>query len=480
MNAIKNIAKNSGTIILGNLINYGLDFLVLIYLSRYLGRDGYGIYSFVLTYIFFFGILANLGIQKILIRELSLEKMESGKIVGNALIIKFILSISSILISFLIINLLGYPVETRNLVYIASLSLLFLALEDSFSAFFLANLKAKYSVLSSISGKLVSTVLILAIIHTKMDLSYIIAAIVISSIINLLVSFLFSRGSIMVKLEWDGQIVKRLFKSSIPLAITQVLAIIYYRIDVIMLSAMKSFSDVGLYAAAYKLTEALNIIPLALGQSIFPLMSKYHLTSRKSLEELYERSLIIVLTIGLPIAVGTTILSDKIISLIYGDAFIASANALSILIWAEVMIFLRPSLNNIIVAMNKEKIIPYIAGSMALLNVILNFIVIPKYSYIGASATTLVTQFLEIACFYYYINKNLIKISITKQIMKLILINALLFVFILTLNNFISLLPIVFLSILLYAFLVYYSKILTTNELELFRSILKRAGLKVE
>lgn len=474
MSTIKNIAKNSGIFLFGNIMNYVLDLVVLVYLSRYLGITGYGIYTFVFTYIFFFGILANLGIQKILIRELATQKKDAGKIVGNAIIIKFILSTIAILLSLLIINILNYPQETRILVYFASLTLLFLALEDSFSAYFLSTLEAKYAIASSISGKVVSTALVLGIIYFKMDLLYIVISFIISSIVYLYVSFRFSQKFFKLELKWDTIIIKRLFKSSIPLAITQVLGVIYYRIDVIMLSLMKTFSDVGLYAAAYKITEAMNIIPLAIGQSIFPLMSKYHLTSKESLAELYERSILIVMIIGLPIAIGTTVLSEKIILLIYGQKFLFSATALSILVWAEFMIFFRPTLNNIVIAMNKEKIIPYIAGAMAVLNVIMNLLIIPKYGYLGASVTTFITQFMEIACFYYYANNNLLKISIGRPILKIVFINMLLLIVIVILNMFISLFPIIFISILVYAIMVYYSGILTANELDLFKNILKK------
>ncbi|VVB84518.1 Polysaccharide biosynthesis protein [uncultured archaeon] len=469
MSNIKDIFENSGVIIIGTLMNNAIDFFVLVFLSRYLGSNGFGVYSFIFTYLFFFGIFANLGIKKVLMRELAHENIDTGKYVGNAIFIKLFLSIISMFLSVLIVNLLGYPLETRELAYIACVSLLFLSLEETFSAIFLVNLKSKYTVISSFSAKIISAISTLSIIYYKLDLRYIFIAYVISTFINLLVTFHFSRKYLKPKYEWDVNIVKVLFKSTIPLALTQILAMIYYKIDVIMLSVMKTFSDVGLYTAGYRLTDALNIIPQALAQTTFPLMAKYHLTSKKSFTELYERSMMIMFMIGLPIALGTTILSEKIVIFIYGASFLPSALVLSILIWAEIMIFFRQILNNVVIAMNREKIIPYIAGSMASLNVFINILVIPKYSYIGASVTTLVTQFLEIACYYYYIDKNLVKINFLKPALKLIFVNCLLFIFIMIVNNFLPFFFTIALSIILYACLIYYFGMLKPNELAFFK-----------
>jgi O-antigen/teichoic acid export membrane protein len=171
---------------------------------------------------------------------------------------------------------------------------------------------------------------------------------------------------------------------------------IYSRIDQIMLFKMKGAKAVGYYAAAVKLTEIFNIIPVAFMTSIFLLFSKYFVTSQEKLEKTYKLSFKYLSTAIMPIAVGISILSEPIIRLIYGEQFLGSSLALRILIWSEVFVFLGSVHISILISVGLQKLDFIFTSSGAIVNIILNLLLIPHYGIVGASIATVISYGLGV------------------------------------------------------------------------------------
>jgi O-antigen/teichoic acid export membrane protein len=472
MNIAGRVIRNTGVVLIGNAANNVLHFIVLIYLARYLGANDFGKYSFVIAYLFFFSVLALLGINKIVVREISKDKTIQERIIGNALSIRLFLSIAAIILSLIIINLLNYPFDTKVLVYLMSLTLLLLSIRATYASVFEARLRMEYSALTNFVEAAVSLTLILSIIFFKGDLIHIMAALVIASLSNLIITCFISRRFVKPKLEFNFVYAKKLLAASIPMGLAIVFWSIYYRIDVLMLSLMKTYAAVGYYSAAYTLIAPLEIIPRAIMMSIFPLMSRYSVSSRDSLEISYEKSFRLMLMIALPIAVIIALFSKEIIFLIYGSEFLPSSSALSILIWSVVFLFMNILFANVIVSVGKEKMTAYTAGTMALVNIVLNFLLIPQYSYVGASIATVFTEVLGAAIYFYYIHANLIKNLFTTTILKLTLLNILLGL-ILIIFDFIPLVLLIILSLIFYIILLVKFNCITKEEISLLKSAIK-------
>ena len=475
MNITERVIRNTGVILIGNVAGKALNFIVLIYLARYLGANDFGKYSFVIAYLFFFSVLALLGINKIVVREISKDKTIQERIIGNALSLRLLLSIAAIILSLIIINLLNYPFDTKILVYITSLTLLLLSIRATYASIFEACLRMEYSALTNFIEAIVSLILILSIIFLKGDLIHVMAALVIASLSNLLVTFFFSQRFVKPKFEFNLGYVKKIFGASIHVGLTTVFRSIYHRIDVLMLSLMKTYAAVGYYSAAYTLIAALDIIPRAITISIFPVLSRYSVSSRDSLEMSYEKSFRLMLMIALPIAVMIAIFSKDIILLIYGSEFLPASLALSALIWSVIFLFMNALFANLIISMGKERMTAYTTGIMALVNIVLNFLLIPQYSYIGASIATVFTEALGAAIFFYYIYANLIKKLFATIILKLTSLNILLCL-ILIIFDFIPLVLLIILSLIFYIILLVKFNCITKEEISLLKSVIKIKG----
>lgn len=400
------IARNSSIVILSNALNMGISLLVLIYLARYLGDIGFGKYSFVFAYFSIFTVLANWGVDNILVREASKERTKAHGLIGDSLGLKLVLSFSAAFFSIIVINILGYSNEIKVAVYLMSSTLIFAALRETFASIFKINLKMEYYVFPNLVDRIVSAGLIVFIIFLHEGLVEIFAILALSKFLNLVITIFISRKFIRPTVEVNIPQWKAILIPAIPLGISAFFVMIYFRVDVLMLSLMKGDSAVGFYSAAYALTESLIIIPTAIVTASFPLISRYYKTSKGELNRLYNTLLRFMVMAGLPIAVGTTILSEQIISILYGHAFLPSSNALAILIWAGVLMFVNFFLGSVGIAVGREKFIASITGLTALINIVLNLLLIPPFSYIGASLATVLTELIILLLFLKYISKS--------------------------------------------------------------------------
>lgn len=391
MNIIKTIAKNTSVIIFGNIVDTLFNMFISISLARYFGQSGFGKLSFLAIFFFFLGAVDSQLIRPILVREMSRNQERCAYIIGNGLIIKGLISILAILLFWLTIWLLKPPIEIARLAFFTSIGLFITSIISSYEITFQIKLKMIYSVVFNSLSKILTLILIYIIVLWKGNLFYFYILSLIPSIILLLQIKFYSEKIIKPKLEIDFGLWREIFKKSWPLGLTCFFIFIYHRIDQVILFHFKGPDKVGLYSAAVKLTESLNIIPIALMISVLPLMSRYYELSKKDFEHFYQLSFKYLLILIIPIASYITIFSDDVVSLFYGTGFLSSSLALRILIWAEIFVFLGVVNNSILIAANKQKIDPIFTGVSAVVNIVLNLILIPKYGIVGAALVSLIS-----------------------------------------------------------------------------------------
>ena len=329
------------------------------------------------------------------------------KLIGNACVIRLILTVFAVVSSLVIIAFMSYPADTTAYIYIASMTLLFISFSDFYRTIFEANLRMEYNVFSRLTFKVLSASLIFWIIFSHGTLMHIMVALVFSEMAKTLINFLFSRRFVRPRFEIDFGLWKYLLKEALPLALSSVIWVIYYQTDKVMLSIMQGDAPVGIYSAAYKLCEPFSLISSALMISLFPLMSAYFKSSKDRVIKSYRLSFKYISIIMLPIAIGTTLLADQIILLIYKAPFAASITVLQILIWSMVFTSLNFVLSNLLVSMDKQKLYTISTGLCAITNVTLNFFLIPVLSYNGAAIATVVTNVVLFGACFYFVSKHL-------------------------------------------------------------------------
>ena len=254
------------------------------------------------------------------------------------------------------------------------------------------------------------------VLFIYLDLGFfaILLALVSSCFVQFLFNWLFARKYIAISFAFNFPVWKKLIKIAIPIAASIVLTLIYFKFDTIFLSlgfinrsSANPMADVGIYNIAYKVLEGLIFFPAMFVGLIMPLLSKYAFSSQEKFKKILQKTLDILIIFIVPLIIGLLILSLPIVVLIGGQEFAASAQALKILAFAVGLIFLGNLFGHSIIALDKQKTGAWIYFGGMIFNIVANLIFIPKYSYLGAAGTTVVTELLVTILMIWLIYKTI-------------------------------------------------------------------------
>lgn len=419
MNTVQRIFKNTGVLFIAQIINYVLAFFYTIYLARYLGVDEFGVLSFGLSFTLIMGVAADLGLSILAVREISRNKSISSNYIGNIIMLKLLLCSVTIGLIALFINILNYPSQTIDVVYILAFWMVFTSFTQLFYSVFQAYEKMEYQAVGTI---LYSIVLLFGVfygIFNNLDILWFASFYLISSLIGLisvLLIYLVKFPRPQLRVDWSFWKSKMLL--ALPLSIASIFSTIAFRVDTVLLSLLQGNAAVGWYTASYKVIEVLLFIPLVYNAAIFPVLSKFYVSSHESIQLVYIKSIKYLIILGLPLAAGITLLSRDIILILYQSAYTPSVMALQILIWTIPLLLLTTIFGYILISMNKQILAIRLTFIYMIFNIAVNLVVIPQFSYLGASVVTVLTELLNFILLYYYLSKFICKVPIQRYVWK--------------------------------------------------------------
>jgi len=472
MSTVQRIAKNTAVLYAAYIITALLGLLLSILIARKLGDVTFGKYSFALAFTAIFAVFLDLGFDTLIIRDVARDKSLAPKYLGNIAVIKAILSVVIFGLIAIIINLMDYPQDTTTAVLIFGICIVFAAFSNIFRVIFRAFERMEYEALVTVLQQLITVSLGLAAVFLGCGLIEIAYAFLIGSIFGFALSLsLCGTKFAKPRFEIDFDFWKRITKVALPIGFLSIAAIIYIRIDMVMLSAMKGDAVVGWYNAAYNLILALKPVEQLFLNALFPVMAGLFVSSLSSLRIAYERSLRYLFILGLPLAVGATLLSDRIILFFYGDQFTYSILALQILSWDILLFFLYHCLGNVLMAVNRQNQMAFSVGICAVINVVLNLILIPRFSYIGAGIATIVTESVLLGLYFYFVSKYLYRLPLHRIILKAIIACAVMAVFVYFCRSF-TLAVLIVLAAVIYFAMLYLIRGFSQEDFNLLKQVL--------
>jgi len=374
------------------IIGLALSLVIIGFITRYLGQDGFGYYSTILAFLFFFTVFADFGLYYICVREISKPNADEKKIASNAFTLRFFVGLFIFSLAPLVVLFFPYPSEIKIGVIIAGIGFWLMSNQQVLIGIFQKYLKMDKIALAELLGRVVQLTLVLFFIWQQRNFLFIVSALTIGALVNFILVFLFSHKYVPISFQFDFSYWRFLLKNSFPLALASIFVLIYFRLDTIMLSLMKPITDVGIYNLAYKFLESLLFFPAMFVGLIMPLMSKYAFSAPNKFKDIIQKTLDVLLIFVIPLIIGTFFLSQRLVVLVGGEDFILSGGVLNILIIATGIIFLGVLFSNMIISLEKQKTLTYIYGLGAVINLVTNFIFIPRYSYYGAAGTTVLTE----------------------------------------------------------------------------------------
>ncbi|AUB56464.1 polysaccharide biosynthesis protein [Methanobacterium sp. MZ-A1] len=472
MSAARRVAKNTTVLILSNILSYAITFITTVYIARYLGVEGWGIISIALSITGIFGVLTDLGLSSLTVREVARNKSFVDKYLANTIILKIFLGFITFGVIALVSHLAGYSLEVRTVTYIITASVILGAFTNVFYSIFQAYEKMEYQSLATIISNVIMLILTLTVIYLGLGVVGYATVYVIVGIAGFIYIFLiYIKKYSLPKFGIDVDFWKEILKESLPFAISGVFVTIYFWIDSFMLSVMVGNDAVGIYNAAYRLIFVLLFIPTLFVTALFPVMSCHFESAKELLKLEYEKSFKYLFIVAIFIFVYGLAFANEIILIIFGQKFYLAITALQTLIWVVPIIFLTSLFGNIMNAINKQRLVTIVAASNAVFNVVLNLILIPKYSFIGASIATVLTELLGFILMFYYISKYHFRVSIKNSIILPVVNGALVLGLIYYFKTFNWIIA-GFIGVLFYLVLLYAMKIIDKDDIKLLKEIL--------
>lgn len=411
---VQRIAKNTGLLLVSQVISYLLGFVYIMYTARYLKKEGFGVLSFALAITQIFGVLIDLGFGPLIVREVARDKSLASKYLANIGVMKLVLAVITFILVGIVINLLGYPIQTVRVVYLIALSVIFIALTRMLYSIFQAFEKMVYQSLGQILNGVLMLIGIMYAIRSDFSVIgfafiYSAASFIVFGYSLVILRWKFS-GPIFASganlLDIDRSFWRRSFQDAWPMAAAVVGIIIYHKIDTVMLSLLKGDAAVGLYNAAYRVSEVSLVIPAMFVTSVFPVMSRYYNDSRDLFISAYGKSVKFLLYIALPMALTVTLLAKPFVNLVFTEEFLKSTIVLQILIWSAAFSYVAMVLGTVLITANKQMLRLKLLVIVLVLDVVLNLIMIPRYSYVGASIATVVTRVVGLFMTAFFLNRS--------------------------------------------------------------------------
>ncbi len=388
-------------------LRIAVSLFVGIYVARYLGPERFGLLSYALSFVGIFVALATLGLDEVVVRELIKTPEQREKILGTSFLLKLVgtlLMWAAILVA---IPLTENDLQTNILIIIIAFGTVFQAF-NVIDLNFQAKVKSKYVVHAQFVQLIISSIVKIILVVNEAPLIWF-ASVYSLDVIVLAMGLVFAylyNGDNIFSWKWSFETSKYLLHDSWPLILAGVVISVYMKIDQVMIKEMLGAKEVGLYAAAVKLSEAWYFIPMAIASSLFPAIINAKVYQKEvyyqRLQKLYDLMVWIAIAIALP----TTFLSTLVVEFLYGKEYLGSSSVLIIHIWTAVFVFLGVASSKYLLAENFIKKTFYRTFIGALLNIIMNYYLIGIIGIQGAAISTLVSHFFA-AYFYDILDKDL-------------------------------------------------------------------------
>jgi PST family polysaccharide transporter len=393
--SFRNIIGNIGWLLGDKFIQIILGFVTISLLARHLGVQKYGTFSYALA---FFGLLqplSSVGLNTLVVREIVHYPNDKYKILGTTFNLQLLGGLLTLFLASVGIQLLRPDDHIIfNLIFILSLSNIVNAFQ-CIDLWFQSQVKARYTALSnniSYSSYFILTVILLFSNTTSLSL-FAFSKFFNSVIKSSLLVYFYKKTNESIKL-WTSSVIlaKSFIRESYPLILSTFATTIYVKIDQIMIGQMLNDKVVGIYSVAAQISEIFYVIPVIILTSVSPAIYK----AKKDLgEEVYYqriKSLLRLLSLfAIIISISITLLSPALIFALFGQAFSDSGLILQIHTWASIFVFSGTGASCWFVAEHLTHLTFFRTLLGAILNILLNLYLIPKYEGVGAAIATIIS-----------------------------------------------------------------------------------------
>lgn len=470
---LRNISALFGAQIISSLLNP----ILLILIARKLGDEIFGKYSLIISLTAIFLIISDFGIKAVAIRDVARDTSKTGEYLGNIISLKLLFSSLTVFLFIVSVHLLGVSRDTTIASYFFAGGLFFQSMSYAFRWIFHALQVMEKEAIQRVAERGLLLVLSILVLFSGLGLIALSIVFLVTQIIILLLSLFFAARIIKIpQVKFNSSFCRYLIKTAVFFAFIEVLWMVYFKIDIVMLAKLKDEAVVGWYNAAYVIVNFITFISMLSMQVFFPVLSNLYQKEKNKFKETAERLFRYLVLIVVPIVPVIFVLSDKIINLIYGSGYSHSVNALKVLIFVIIFLFPGNLFAHILGSSNRHKTLTLINFTGVVVNVVLNLILIPRFSYIGAGISTIITEIMLCLLLYTAVSRFL-RIDSLRIILKLLPGFAVMILLFYSAVNF-PLIPVVAVALLLYFLSAYLTGGIKKEDFSLLSGIASKESIE--
>lgn len=406
------VFKNSFWLFLGQGIGKLFKFFVVMAAARILGPADFGAFNYLLSIVSLFFIFSDWGVGALVIRDYQKESIDKEKYIRSAAGLKIILVAIAFLAVLFGLFFFQSPVFKTNLILLA-VFLVVSNLRDFIVYLFRAFQKMEkefWLVLAENLSLLIVGLFLLLIYKNIISLSL---AYICSMVISVaLALILFKNYFSYLKPEWRKGYIKNLLINGAPIMFFGLLSFIFFATDQIILGKLRGTTEVGYYSIATKIILLINTVSGLLMTAVFPYLAS-QIGNAQKVMKIFKKVLLGFITLSILLAVIGAI-SAPLIPLIVGSQYGPSVGLFRFFIWIIVFMFPITLFDYILFAYNKQWLNFWFTAVCAIINIILNFMLIPRYGIFGAAAASIMAQFLNFLISWYLsrrVMNNALKLS---------------------------------------------------------------------
>lgn len=481
------IAKNTTYLTGALIVQKILSFWYFAYIAKSLGDDSINVYLSALTITTIFGIFIDLGFAPVLIREIAKHREETHRYLNTTITLKLLTAVLAYVGAIMYGAFFGYESNVTTLIIVTGLVMVVDSFTLTFYSIFRGHQILQYEAIGTVLNKVI--VIIAGVIGLK--LGYGLPAVVVSLLLGSAVNALFAGILLMRKLSWrphfsfDKTTLRKLGRIAVPFAVASGLVTLYAYVDQLLLSNPRLIDPtdgknyLAWYGTAYKLTFALQFVPAAVAAAIFPAMSAFHRENKELLRRTFHRAMVYLLYIALPLCAAIMILAKPLILTVYSDVFQPAILPLQILTGSLLFVFLNYPVGYLLNATDRQtRNTVHIAIALGV-NFILNLLLIPRFTFVGASIVSSISSAL-LFFLGLYVSQRVVSLDarqIGKKVFRILLAVGLMSGVLAALSGKTSLLLVMGLGALSYVVGLFLVRAVTKSEvMELAQFVRRRNG----
>ncbi len=391
------ILANTGWLFADRVLRMGVGLFVGVWIARYLGPEQFGLWNFAMAFAALFGAFTTLGLDGIVVRELVKNPERQNELLGSAFALKLIGGAITLSIALIAISLMrSGETLTLWLVGLSAAGFIFQSV-NVIDFYFQAKVQSRYTVYAANGAFVLMTLVKIALLLTSAPLiAFAWAGLgeVALTAIFLLTAYRVNHHN-MREWRYDGRVARELLKESWPLLLAGLSIMLYMRVDMVMLQQMVGDREVGIYAAATRLSEVWYFLPMVIVASVSPSIIKCRDTDPDLYISRFRRLYFLMAWLAVGVSLPLSLLSGQIVSILFGAEFKEAAPVLAIHLWASVAVFLGVASSQYLLVEQLQKISFYRTLIGLVCNIALNLILIPRVGGMGAAIATVISYFIS-------------------------------------------------------------------------------------